>query len=180
MPRAWWWLLVIGCWISLDVSAQSPRPQFRKWNVGLVEGLSPLNAYSGLPTVSGHFRNLSVEVSPYVFNMGIAANYHFLVLTAFKKLRFTIDGTAFFARQNASYFLAYPSVIHMENKTFTGLMGGASVYFLKRFCTQFLLGSYYVGHYGPQELQSSADAKNYFLESAAISVQFRLFNNFLP
>ncbi len=174
----WSKALALGLLLLLSLSAGAQRPQFRAWNIGIVEGFSALNANSGLPTVSGHLGRWSAELSPYAFNYGLGINHHFPVLTVFKKVHFTIDANAFFARQNANYFTTFPAVRTMENTMKTGLMGGTSVYFLQRFSAQLLIGAQYLAFYGPEELHFFANPTNRVTESGSISLQCRLFKNF--
>jgi hypothetical protein len=154
------------------------RPQFRKWNVGIVEGISDLNGLSLLPTLSGHFRNLSLEISPYPFSLGGMGTYHFPVLPLFKKARITFDGAAFFTRQNANWYAKIPWHQKYVNVTRTGAMAGASWFFLRRCALQVLIGAQYVNFFGPEELHYSPNRRNYFIETAALSLQVRLFKNF--
>ena len=174
----WSRAFALGLFLLLGLSAGAQRPQFRSWNVGIVEGFSPLNANSGLPTVSGHLGRWGAELSPYAFNYGLGINHHFPVLTIFKKVHFTIDANAFFARQNANYFTTFPAVRVMDNSMRTGLMAGPSVYFLSRFSAQLLLGAQRFIPYGPEELHPFVTIKNRIYEAGSISLQCRLFKNF--
>jgi hypothetical protein len=154
------------------------RPQFRKWNLGAVESISPLNAMSGLPTLRGHYRNFSAEVSPYPFCWGLATTYHLPVWTILKKIHFNIDATLFAARQNGDYWVTFPFFQHMNNQNNVGLLAGPSVYFLKRCSLQGMLGAAWISQYGEHEFQHFPGTKNYIFEQAALSFEVRLFNNF--
>ncbi len=162
--------------VNDDLSAQ--RPQFRKWNLGAVESISPLNGLSGLPTVRGHYRNWSAEVSPYPFCVGLGATYHLPVWTILKKIHFNLDATLFAARQNGKYWVTFPFFRHMNNQTNVGLLAGPSFYFLKRCSLQGMLGAAWISQYGEREFQHFPGTKNYIFEQAAISFEVRLFNNF--
>lgn len=172
--------LLTACFLFITLCTLAQRPQFQKWNAGLALGMSPLTAALPLPTLTGHMGRWSAEVSPYVFNHGLGITHHFPVLTVFKKLHFTIDAMAFFARQNANYYPTFPSIAYMQNRLSTGLMAGPSVYFLKRCAVQLLVGAQLLTEYGDPELMPGGSPSSYVFESGAIALHVRLFKNFVP
>jgi hypothetical protein len=181
--------LLLICW-ALPAQAQNPlefqfapkekpaRPQFRTWNIGLVEGVSPLNYGTGLPTIRGHFRNFSVEVSPYPACAGLEATYHLPVWTLFKKLHWNVDASLFGARQNGLYWITFPLDRHLKNQNSLGLLVGPAVYFLKRCNVQMKMGANWISQYGEQQYGVGPFAKNTLAAQGSLSLEVRLFNNF--
>ena len=166
-------LLALGC---ATLSAQ--RPQFREWNFGAAAGLSPINAYAGLPTLSAHHNNISLELSPIPVAAGIRATYHFPVWTLFKKLNFNLDASVYAAHQNGKYRLTFPIKNHLHDENQIGMLAGPSIYFLKRCNIQALAGVGLISQYGDTEFRYTNTNGSYFREQAAISLEVRLFNTF--
>ena len=170
-------LLIFG---GLSQTLNAQRPQFRKWNLSTGIGLSPLNAGTCLPTLSGHFRGLALEIAPYVFNVGAAASYQFPVWTLFKKFHFNLGAKAYFARQNNRYFVLFPRFFSPVNQNQVGLLAGPTIYFLRRFSLEVAAGAAWMRRFGLQEYFSYPTNRSFLISQGSITLNCRLFKTFQP
>jgi hypothetical protein len=179
MGRAWGWSmsLLLAILLLSGVTAAAQSPQFRKWNLGAVLGSSPVNGGTLLPSLRGYYGRMSLEVAPYPFCMGAGVTYHHPVSLFKQRMRLSLDATAYAARRNSHYFVIFPGVKFISNRSDVGVLVGPSFYFLKRMCLQTMLGVAYVAPYGEQPF-NSFPRNPYVGEQAAISLEIQLFNSF--
>src|SRR6188768_4099475 len=111
---------------------------------------------------------MSLEAAPYPFCLGAAVTYHHPVAMFKQRLRISLDATAYGARRNNKYFVTFPDVKYIANRSDLGLLVAPSIYFLKRMSVQPMLGVAYVAPYGEQP-SGSFPGSSYFGEQAAIS-----------
>lgn len=179
MDRALGWsrsLLMVAL-LLLGVAASAQSPQFRQWNLGAALGSSPINGGTLLPTARGYYGRMSLEVAPYPFCMGASVTYHHPIYMFKQRMRLSLDATAYGARRNSHYFVIFPDVKYITNRTDVGLLVGPSFYFLKRMSLQTMLGVGYISPYGEQPF-NSFPGRSYVGEQASISLEIQLFNTF--
>lgn len=163
--------------LGAALAAQAQRPQFSKWNAGLVLGRGPLNGDTWMPTLRGHMGPWSLELAPYAFASSVAASYHHALPFLKRRATVSLDGTAYFTRQNSLYYLTFPQLRSFQNLNEVGLLAGPSFYFLKRARFQFMLGAGYEMPFGEQPLHQFPRYAH-LIEKAAISLEYALFKTF--